>query len=154
MMQNVHNNQQNISDTMSTLKAGSVVECSCGNRVRLFKDYRGSLSDFKCASCLPHLTFVLRNPKDGNYTNCASCSAQYQFRGDITMKCYVCAEQSYVPQIDPKTPAPKNKPTKCPGCRMIKDVSWGYCPYIREIHEEYVYMWRCDGCYREACMDI
>ena len=63
------------------LKAERIVHCSspqCNHSVRLFADFKGSLSEFRCAECLPWLEFCESKQVVGQYTICSVCRSQYK----------------------------------------------------------------------------
>ena len=77
---------------MSQIKANSIVECQnsiCNQKVRLYRDFSGSLKTFRCGACMPHFEFNGTNPTKGQYTICYSCGSQYCFTGGLR-KCHVC----------------------------------------------------------------
>ena len=141
---------------MSVVSAGSTVPCSlkgCSEHVRLFAPFRGKLSDFKCAMCLPHLMFS-STPSVGSYTNCRNCAAQHLYKGDsFRIFCHVC--ESKCDKV-PKTPEPEPQITVgvCSTCRTTKKVIWTYDPFKAAINSTYVYEWYCDECLLKSSEDI
>lgn len=42
----------------------------------------------------------------------------------------------------------------CMSCGTISGVSYRKCPYAYDVHNTIVWVWRCNPCDYEACMDI
>ena len=139
--------------TSSKILAGSILNCSCGKSLRLYKDYTGDLTTFKCAKCLPWCKYT-DIPLAGSYTTCTECHAQYKCTDSNTSLCYVCVKNVYVPPVDPKIPEPLRNPGKCDQCHETKTVFWTYCPYAADVNECYIYYWFCEDCHTQSALDI
>lgn len=45
------------------------------------------------------------------------------------------------------------KPSMCPRCNVSKTHTYRIDPYVQDVHNRTEYVWICDNCYHEACLD-
>ena len=143
---------------VATICGGSLFPCQnkkCDQTVRLFKDYEGRVSDFRCAKCLPFLKYS-ETSKVGVYTNCCDCSGQFLVKNRGDHACYECFISGFSPFFEVKDPKPKptKRPKVCSCCFKKRKLFWRACPFDLDINNRYVYYWRCDDCQEQAALDI